>query len=560
MQEMFWNCPKCGWQEAYATMLSQCPACGSDLLDMRYRYGHVREQWERDLFRRPFNMWRYRELLPLQDLSKRVTMGEGGTPLYKATNVGMMLGLRHLYVKDERQGPTGSFKDRQASLAISVLRECGITEAVLASTGNVAISYSAYSTRAGIKLWAFLPSSVPAEKMREIALYGTDAIKVTGTYDQAKQVARDFAKARGLYYDTGFKSVAARESMKTLAFEVAEQLAQVLGPSENARWRTPKWYFQAVSGGMGPVGVWKAFTEMRDMGLVDKLPKLVNVQVTGCAPMVDSFHAGLEEAEPVPNPQTLISTISTGHPGAAYSFLRNVVLEHGGAFVKVDDEQAFQALHVLAKMDGISMEPASATAFAGLFKMVSQGLIQPDDVIVVNCSGHTFPVEKFLLGEDWERSFELSGAAEGEPGPPPVPQEEGLLASLENLDQRTRRIAIIEDNPDSARLLRRVLQAQGEYQIDEAHDGLAGLDMVRKNAPDLILLDLMMPKLDGFGVIDALKADSRLRDVPVVVVTAMELTAAERRRLDGRVRRLLEKGTFLSTDILDDIDEILDGG
>jgi threonine synthase len=248
-----------------------------------------------------------------------------------------------------------------------------------------------------------------------------------------------------------------------------------------------------------------------------------------------------------------VTTIATGQPGAAYPYLRKVLLEHGGAFVKVSDQEIFRAMHVLAKMDGISMEPAAATAFAGLFQMAARGLVRPDDVIVVNCSGHTFPVEKFLLGDDWERSVEVAGSGSGAP----ARQEEGLLASLENLDRRTRRIAIIEDSEDSARLLRRVLQAQGQYQVDEAHDGQAGLEMIRQQVPDLILLDLMMPGLDGFGVIDALKADKRLRDTPIIVVTAKELTSSERYRLEGQVHRLLEKGTFLSTDILEDIEHIL---
>ncbi|MBN1642425.1 MAG: pyridoxal-phosphate dependent enzyme [Anaerolineae bacterium] len=553
MLEMYLSCDSCGWQELYLRTRSACPRCGNDLLDMRYDYARARILWDEEYSRRPFGMWRYQELLPLRDAANRVTMGEGGTPLFRAVNTGMMLGLRHLYVKDERQGPTGSFKDRQASLAISVLREMGVTEAVLASTGNVAISYSAYSTHAGIKLWAFLPSMVPAEKMREIALYGTEVIKVAGTYDQAKQVAADFVRTRGLHYDRGFKSIAARESMKTLGFEVAEQLARVLGPGPGAPLQTPDWYFQSVSGGMGPVGFWKAFQEMREMGLVTRLPKLANVQVAGCAPMVDSFSKGLAVAEPVLNPQTLISTISTGNPGAAYPFLRDVVVEHGGAFVKVEDEEAFRAMHVMAKMDGISMEPAAATAFAGLFKMASDGRVKPDDVIVVNCSGHTFPVEKFLLGDDWERSVQVATAS----GAAPEAREEGLLASLEHLDGRTRKVAIIEDNLDSARLLRRVLQAQGEYQIEEAHDGRSGLHMVRENVPDLILLDLMMPELDGFSVLDALKRGEQLRDVPVIVVTAVDLSAAEKRRLEGKVHRTLQKGTFLSTDILADIDRVL---
>jgi threonine synthase len=554
MQEMFIECADCSWREPYQKPRSACPECGGGWLDARYDYKEVRLKWDAKLARRPFTMWRYRELLPLRDDANLITMGEGGTPLYPATNLGMMLGRPHIYVKDERQGPTGSFKDRQASLAISAMKENSITEAVLASTGNVAISYSAYSACAGIKLWAFLTSAVPAEKMREVALYGSEVVKVTGTYDQTKQVAAEFAQRKGLHYDRGIRSIAVRESMKTLAFEMAEQFGQILGPAPDAQdalWRAPDWYIQSVSGGMGPAGVWKGFEELLAMGLVTHMPKLACVQVEGCAPMVHSFRADLEEAEPVLNPQTLITTIATGRPGPAYPFLRRVILENGGTFETVNDEEAFRAMHVMAKMDGISMEPAAAVAFAALFKMVSQGIVKPDDVVVVNCSGHTFPVEKFLLGDDWARSVEVAAEAA------PLPKEEGLLASLERLDRRVQRIAVLEDNLDAARLLRRVLQAHGEYQIDEAYDGEAGLEMVRQAPPDLILLDLMMPRMDGFKVLEALKADERLREVPVIVVTARDLTAHERQRLSGRVRALWRKGSFLSTDLLEDIEAVL---
>jgi len=556
MQEFFIECANCGWREPYQKPWSACPECEGDWLDARYDYEEVRLKWDSELAKRPFTMWRYRELLPLRDDANLITMGEGGTPLYPATNLGMMLGRPHIYVKDERQGPTGSFKDRQASLAISVMKENGLTEAVLASTGNVAISYSAYSAHAGIKLWAFLTSAVPAEKMREVALYGSEVVKVTGTYDQTKQVAAEFARRKGLHYDRGIRSIAVKESMKTLAFEMAEQLSQILEPApdtQGAPWRAPDWYIQSVSGGMGPVGVWKGFEELLAMGLVTHTPKLACVQSEGCAPMVRSFRAGLEEAEPVLNPQTLITTIATGRPGPAYPFLRRIMMENGGAFEVVSDEEAFRAMHVMAKMDGISMEPAAAVAFAALFKMVSQGIVKPDEVVVVNCSGHTFPVEKFLLGDDWARSVEV--AAEAEAVPPP--REEGLLASLERLDRRVQRIAIIEDNPEAVQLLRRVLQAHGEYQIDEAYDGEVGLEMVREAPPDLILLDLMMPRLDGFGLLDALKADERLKEVPVIVVTAKDLTAHERQRLSGHVRALWRKGSFLSTDLLEDIEAVL---
>ncbi len=534
--------------------LSACPRCWGEWLDARYDYDGLKDRLGELLLASTKGMWRYWELLPLRDPANILTMGEGGTPLLPAANLGMMLGRSHLFVKDERQGPTGSFKDRQAALAISFMKEQGITEAVVASTGNVAISYSAYSALAGIKLWAFLTSSVPGDKMREVALYGTEVVKVTGTYDQTKQVAADFAKRRGLHLDPGIKSLAAKESMKTLAFEVAEQLSSLPpggaqeGPVPHASgFRAPDWYIQAVSGGMGPVGVWKGFKELYDMGLVDHLPKLACIQSTGCAPMVESFKKGLAVAEPVTNPQTVITTVATGNPGIAYTWLRQTILEHGGVFEAVGDEEAFRAMHVMAKMDGISMEPAAGLAFAGLFKLVTNGTIQPDDVVVVNCSGHTFPVEKFLLGDAWAQSVDATAPASvGE-------TEEGLLTSLDQLDSRVKRIAIVEDNPDARRLLRRVLQARGEYQIFEASGGQEGIDLVRRERPDLVLLDLMMPEVDGFQVLETIKADETLSDTRIIVITAKTLSSGERRRLSGQIELLLQKGSFMDDELLEEI-------
>jgi len=488
-------------------------------------------------------MWRYRELLPLRDDASKVTMGEGGTPLLRATNLGLMLGCPHIYVKDERQGPTGSFKDRQAALAISVMKEHGVTEAVVATTGNVGISYSAYSALAGIKMWTFLTSLVPAEKMREVALYGSEVIKVTGTYDETKRVAAQFAARKGLFLDRGIRGISARESMKTVAFEIAEQLPMQVGRGDTP-WRTPDWYIQAVSGGMGPAGVWKACEELMTLGLVDRMPKLACIQAAGCAPMVHSFNKGLEEAEPVLNPQTLVITVATGSPGPAYKFLARVAREHGGAFEAVSDEETFRAMHVMAKLDGLSMEPAAAMAFAGLFKLLNQGVIQRDEVIVVNCSGHTFPVEKHLLGDEWAQTVEMSAE---------TPTVEGLLGSLGKLNGRVRSIAIIEDDPKATLLLRRILQTQGEYRIFEAHDGVEGVELVCRERPDIILLDLMMPGMDGFEVLEALKTNEEVSDVPVIVLTAKELTTAERKRLSGQIEMLMQKGSFTHEELVDEI-------
>ncbi|MCS7251526.1 MAG: threonine synthase [Anaerolineae bacterium] len=529
---MWLRCASCAHQWPYLRFEISCPHCGGDWLEVGYNLNMVRRRWEQMLRKRPFTMWRYRELLPVRKDAYIVTMDEGGTPLLRAENLGLMLGRPRLYIKDERQNPTGSFKDRQASLAISVAREAGLREMVVASTGNVAISYAAYCARAGIQLWAFLVSSAPSDKMREVALYGAEVIKVTGTYDQTKRVAAQFAERRGLFLDRGIRSLAARESMKTIAFEIAEQLG----------WRSPDWYIQAVSGGMGPIGVWKGFRELQEMGLVDRIPRIGVIQAEGCAPIVQSFREGLEQARVIQTPRTRVATLATGDPGPAYPVLRRIVLETGGAMETVSDEETYRAMHLLAKVEGLSMEPAAAAAFAGAFRLIASGHIRPEETVVINASGHTFPVEKFALGEGWLYTMEA-----------PQTVSEGFLTALDQLDPRGRRVLIVDDDPDAARLIRRILQARGIFYVEEAYRGDEALDRIRRQPPDVILLDLMMPGMDGFAVLEALKADETLRQIPVLVVTARSLAPEERSRLREQAYAVLEKGTFTDEDLIEDM-------
>ena len=347
---------------------------------------------------------------------------------------------------------------------------------VAASTGNVAISYSAYACRAGIKLWAFVTSLVPAVKMREIALYGSQVVKVTGSYDQAKQIASEFARQRNLYQDLGARTITSIEAMKTIAFEIAEQLTAIQGPAssngkDKAIWRTPDWYVQAISGGMGPLGVYKGFRELKQMGLVDRIPAIAAIQADGCAPMAYSFKQGLETAIPVSSPKTHIETLATGDPGRSYTLLREQILETKGTFESVTDEEAFRAMHALAKMEGISMEPAAAVAFAGLFKLIRAGVIKPTDTIVVNCTGHTMPAEEFILGSNWTRDVEFPTKKAGTP-------EDGLLAALNQVaPNRFPRVAIVDDTAEARRLIRRILQSQGDFTIFEAANGKEGLNL-----------------------------------------------------------------------------------
>jgi threonine synthase len=396
--------------------------------------------------------------------------------------------------------------------------------------------------------------------MREVTLYGTEVIKVSSNYDTTKQVAAQFAEHRKLFLDKGIKSIAAREAMKTMAFEISEQLGTYRGTG----WAAPDWYIQAVSGGMGPIGVWRGFKELYDMGFIDKIPKLAIIQTEGCAPMVDSYHKGLEASEIVYNPTSVINVLATGNPGMAYPYLRNLVLTYGGDFVKVDDQSSFKAMRLMAQMEGLSMEPAAAVACAGLIKMIQQQLIKSDETVVVNASGHTFPIEKQILETESVKShtrvqnlekhvvehLDKSSAAS-------LPRQEGLLAALDRLDERVKSIAIIEDEPDARILLRRILQHKRKYKIFEAGDGASGMALIKAEMPDLVLLDLMMPGVDGFGVLDSMKADQALRDIPVIVITAKDLTHEDYKRLSGRVESLLQKGEFMEEELFDSISDVL---
>lgn len=553
------RCLDCGHAAPFIPSSMHCPNCNSQWRAAEYDMVEVAKTFPSEIKDRPFDLWRYRELLPIRNPNPTLRLGEGGTPLIQAVNLGMMLGLPNLFIKDERQGPTSSFKDRQAAVTIAALKEGGVTEMVAASTGNVAISLSAYAARAGIKLWAFVTSLVPGVKMREIALYGSQVVKITGSYDEAKQVAAEFARQRGLYQDMGARTVTAVEAMKTIAYEIAEQLTMLQGPpadstKEHPKWRTPDWYIQAVSGGMGPLGVYKGFTELKQLGLIDHIPALGPIQAEGCAPMVESWKKGLEKAEPVLSPKTRIETLATGDPGRTYVMLRQQVNETQGVFESVSDEEAFRAMHVLAKMEGISAEPASGVAFAGLFKLVRAGIIKPTDTVVVNCTGHTLPAEQFLFGENWTRDVDLRAkTAES-----PVTPEEGLLSALNNVTpNRFSRVLVADDTSEARRLIRRILQSQGDFEIFEATNGREAIELANRERPDLIILDLMMPEVDGFAALDELRSKPETANIPVIVATAKELTVDEKSRLQGQIQSLMMKGDFMNDEFLEEVRSLI---
>jgi threonine synthase len=220
----------------------------------------------------------------------------------------------------------------------------------------------------------------------------------------------------------------------------------------------------------------------------------------------------------------------------------------GGLFESVSDDEAFRTMHVLAKMEGLSVEPAAAVAFAGLIKLLRAGKIKTTDVIVVNCSGHTMAIEPIILGKGWARNVVLPSQAAYET------PEEGLLAALSRVTaDRYPKVLIVDDTPEARRLILRIMQSQGNYTLMEASNGREGLDLATRQRPDLIILDLMMPEMDGFAVLDRLKANPETAAIPVIVVTAKELTPQEKERLGGQIESLLQKGNFMDDELLGEI-------
>ena len=535
------ECNLCGHQQPYEPFApAVCGKCESQWLEARYEYDAFKRDVLRGLPNRPSNMWRYQDVLPLRNPDSADLYPAGGTPLWLSQRFGPALGHTSMYIKDERYGPTSSFKDRQAAGAVAAMVENGIREAVIASTGNAAVAYAAACARAGIKLWVFMTSLVPQEKLREAALFGAEVIRVSANYDQTKQIAAQFAGRRHLLFDRGASSLPAREAMKTIAYEIVEQL----------HWQAPDWYIQAVSGGLGPLGVHQGFKELFEMGLINKIPRLAVIQAEGCAPMVQAFKAGRDTAEAV-IPDTRITILSTGDPGNSYTYLWKVNQRYGGVMESVTDAEAFSAMHTLAKSEGTAVEPATAVAFAGFEKLRRNNVIREDELVVVNCTGHTFPVEKHVLGDQWAVDLDLSKDQS------PAPRD-GLQAALDHLDEKTTSVLLIDDNPDDALLIRRLLEGRKAYRVYHAKDGWEGLAQARQKLPDLIVTDLTMPGIDGFGLVEELRLDPRTKQIPVIVVSAKDVTPQERERLNGHIEAMYQKGSLQLRNFVDQVTQVIE--
>jgi threonine synthase len=355
--------------------------CGAPLL-ARYDLAAARAWPRESLAGREASMWRYRELMPLFEtaagLETPVSLGEGWTPLLPAPRLGQALGLKRLFIKDESLNPTNSFKARGLSAAVTRARHLGATVLSIPTAGNAGNALAAYAARAGLVAKVFMPRDVKTPFVRECQLYGADVTLVDGLITDAGRLAAERGAPAGWYDVSTLKEPYRIEGKKTMGYEVAEQLG----------WRLPDWIFYPTGGGTGMVGMWKAFAEMSALGWIDahRRPRMVTVQAETCAPIVRAFHAGAAHAEPWEHARTIADGLRVPRAIGDFLVLR-AVRESGGTAVAVSDADMVAAMRDAGRLEGVSAAPEGGAAVHAAGQLAREGLIKPDDTVVVFNTG-----------------------------------------------------------------------------------------------------------------------------------------------------------------------------
>lgn len=333
--------------------------CGS-AVDAEYDYKSIKKVILRDEFMRtPPTHWKYWAFMPVKDLSKCITMGEGATPLLENKRLSK---TGRVLIKYEATNPTGSFKDRGSSLEITKALEFKKHRVAVASTGNMGASMAAYAAFAGLECKVFIPDITGKEKIAQIKAHGAGIIAVKGDYAAAIKQAEEYVLFHSDSFLTGdypWRS----EGTKTVGFEIADQLY----------WHVPDYVVVPVGNGTLIYSIYEAFRELSLVGITDKIPRIMGVQVENCAPVVNAWEKGLSEIIPVPDPDTIATAIACGDPIDGLAALR-AIRDSGGFAVRVSDEEALSARDVLAK-NGIFVEPSGAVAYAGFLKKELSGTV-----------------------------------------------------------------------------------------------------------------------------------------------------------------------------------------
>ena len=328
-----------------------------------------------EMAKRPADIWRYREFLPVRKKENIVSLGEIHTPIIELPK--LAAGKGQLLVKDEGRLPTGSFKARGLCVAVCMAKELGITKVAMPTNGNAGAALAAYGTRAGMDSYIFCPDATPSINVREIAAQGAKVWSVNGLINDCGRIVGEGKEAMGWFDFSTLKEPYRIEGKKTMGLELADQMG----------WKVPDVILYPTGGGTGLIGMWKAFNELTKIGwLTGKLPRMVAVQATGCAPIVKAYEEGTEHAELWQNAHTVAAGIRV--PVAVGDFLiLRAVRESGGFAIAVDDESISAGLDEVSKEEGLLLCPEGAATYAAYKQSLEKGLISPDETAVLfNCA------------------------------------------------------------------------------------------------------------------------------------------------------------------------------
>jgi threonine synthase len=394
-------CINCGAEYPPDKVIYKCENC-SDLLSVEYDYEAVQRNVDMKLWSsREMGVWRYWEILPINDPSKIVSLHEGGTNLHKCKRLAKKLGLENLYVKNEGENPTGSFKDRGMTVGVSRAVELGFKTVACASTGNTSASLAAYAAKSGLHCIVLIPSGkIAFGKLAQAIVYGAHAIQIRGNFDDALQAILELTRKHQTIYLLNSINPYRIEGQKTLGFEVCDQLG----------YKTPDTVIVPVGNAGNISAIWKGFTEFKEIGVVDGSPRMIGIQAEGAAPIATAFKRGWREIRPVDKPETIATAIRIGEPASWKKALKSI-RESKGLAETVSDEEIVNAQKLLARLEGLFVEPASASSIAGLIKLVDSGLIDRDEVVVCVATGHGLKDPEIIM-KTCEKPVEIDAGLE----------------------------------------------------------------------------------------------------------------------------------------------------
>jgi threonine synthase len=371
------ECAACGLRHEARRLLNLCTQCGKPLL-VRYDLKQAATSLTKESLKgRTPDLWRYREVLPVEDDENVINLGEGFTPLVHASRLGAQLGLAELYIKDEGQNPTQSFKARGMAAAVSMAKELGAKKLAVPSAGNAAGALAAYAARAGLEAHIFMPRDTPRANVIECEQTGAQVTLMAGLItDCGAEVGRR-KEAEGWFDVSTLKEPYRIEGKKTMGYELAEQFD----------WELPDVIVYPTGGGTGLIGMWKAFDEMEQMGWIGpKRPRMVTVQASGCAPIVTAFKEGKRFADEFPNAHTTASGLRV--PKAIGDFLIiDALRASGGTAVAVTDDELIAATKEIGAAEGIFCAPEGAACLPALKKLLADGLVKPQEHVVLFNTG-----------------------------------------------------------------------------------------------------------------------------------------------------------------------------